>query len=90
MELQSANYEPQSLKLSGKSFVISGVLQRHSRDELKQIIEMNGGKNSETVSSKTDFLIAGSGIGPSKLHKAQSFNIKIISEEDFEQLLKNS
>ncbi|MDR2805806.1 MAG: NAD-dependent DNA ligase LigA [Dysgonamonadaceae bacterium] len=69
--------------LKGKTFVISGVFTRHSRDEYKNMIEKNGGRNSGTVSSKTDFILAGENMGPAKLEKAQKWDIKIIDEEDF-------
>ena len=71
----------------GKSFVISGVFNSFSRSELKEIIEMNGGKNITAVSMKTDYLIAGDKIGPSKLKKATDYKLNILSEEDFILLL---
>jgi DNA ligase (NAD+) len=70
-------------KLGGKSFVISGVFTRFSRDELKEMIEKYGGRNSGSVSSKTDYLLAGEGMGPAKMKKAQELGIKVISEEEF-------
>jgi DNA ligase (NAD+) len=69
--------------LEGKTFVISGVFTQHSRDEYKDIIERNGGKNTGSVSAKTDFILAGENMGPAKLEKAQKLSIKIISEEEF-------
>ena len=75
--------EAQSSILEGKSIVISGTFQQHSRDEMKELIERNGGKNVSGVSKSTSFLLAGEGIGPSKLEKAQSFGIQILSEEEF-------
>lgn len=69
--------------LSGKSFVISGVFERFSRDELKAMIENLGGKNVSSISSKTDYVLAGDGMGPAKKQKAQELGIPIISEEDF-------
>lgn len=74
-------------KLSGLSFVISGVFERHSRDELKELIEKNGGKNTGSVSAKTNYLLAGEGMGPSKREKAEKLGVKIISESDFEQMI---
>jgi DNA ligase (NAD+) len=74
-------------KLQGLSFVISGVFERHERDELKDLIEQNGGKVLSGVSGKTNFLLAGDGMGPSKLQKAQDLGVKIISENDFEEML---
>jgi DNA ligase (NAD+) len=74
-------------KLQGLSFVISGVFERHERDELKQLIEQNGGKVLSGVSGKTDYLLAGEGMGPSKLQKAQDLGVKILTENEFEELL---
>ncbi|MCZ2131352.1 MAG: NAD-dependent DNA ligase LigA, partial [Bacteroidia bacterium] len=74
---------PKSDSLAGKIFVISGVFQKYSRDELKDLIETHGGKNASSVSSKTSYLLAGEGIGPAKLETANSLNISIISEDDF-------
>ncbi len=74
-------------QLEGLSFVISGVFQHHSRDELKKMIEDYGGKNIGSISKKTNYLLAGEKIGPSKLEKAQKLNIPIISEEDFQEML---
>jgi DNA ligase (NAD+) len=72
-----------SEKLAGKTFVISGVFSKLSRDEIKDLIEKNGGKNVGSVSSKTDFLIAGESMGPAKLEKATKLGVKIISENEF-------
>jgi DNA ligase (NAD+) len=69
--------------LSGQTFVISGVFKKHSRDEYKAMIEKHGGKNSGSVSSKTDYILAGDNMGPAKLDKANSLGIKIISEDEF-------
>jgi DNA ligase (NAD+) len=70
-------------KLKGFTFVISGVFNKHSRDQLKEMIEFHGGKNSGSISAKTSFLLAGDNMGPEKLKKAQSLGVKIISEDDF-------
>lgn len=70
-------------RLAGLKFVISGTFARHSRDELKKMIDENGGKNIGSVSSAVDYILAGENMGPSKLEKAQKMNIKIISEEEF-------
>jgi len=70
-------------KLGGKSFVISGVFQKFSRDQLKEMIEKFGGKNVSSVSSKTDYLLAGEGMGPVKMKKAAELGVKVISEEEF-------
>lgn len=77
-----------SNKLKGLSFVISGSFNSFSRDELKALIEKNGGKNLNGVSSKTSYLIAGDKIGPSKLTKAEKLGVQIISEEEFKALIK--
>ena len=74
-------------QLEGLSIIISGVFERHSRDELKLLIEAYGGKNTSSISKKTDYLVAGDKIGPSKLAKAEKLNIKIISEAEFEALI---
>jgi len=68
--------------LSHNIFVISGIFKNHSRDELKNIIEDNGGKVSSSISSKTNFLLGGDNIGPSKLLKVNKLGIPIISEND--------
>jgi len=70
-------------KLNGLSFVVSGVFSKFSRDELKKVIEQNGGKNVGSISGKTSYVIAGENMGPEKLKKAEKLGIKIISEDDF-------
>lgn len=72
-----------SQALAGKSIVVSGVFQTKSRDELKALIEAHGGKNASSVSKNTSFVLAGEGIGLSKLEKAQQLSIPIVGEEDF-------
>lgn len=74
--------------LAGKSIVISGVFVHHSRDQYKAIIEANGGKNVGSISKKTDFILAGDNMGPSKLEKAQKLGIPIISEDEFLKMLE--
>tara|TARA_B100000953_G_scaffold63322_1_gene50540 strand:- start:902 stop:2908 length:2007 start_codon:yes stop_codon:yes gene_type:complete len=74
--------------LSGYMFVISGVFNDHSRDELKRLIELNGGKLSSTISSKTNYLLGGSNIGPTKLLKVKNLEIPIISENDLIEMIK--
>lgn len=76
-----------SEKLKGKTFVVSGVFEIYSRDELKKAIEDNGGKVGSSISSKTDYVIAGDNMGPSKLEKANQLKIKIITELDFKQMI---
>ena len=70
-----------------KTFVVSGVFEGYSRDQLKNLIEINGGKNLSSVSSKTNYLLAGDKMGPSKLKKAEDLGVDIISEQDFNKLL---
>lgn len=76
-----------SNRLAGKSFVISGRFLNHSRDELKELIELHGGRNLAAVSANTDYLVAGEKMGPAKLKKAEKLGIRIISEEDFDAML---
>jgi DNA ligase (NAD+) len=73
--------------LTGKSFVISGKFTSHSRDELKEMVELNGGKNVSSVSSKTSFVLAGENMGPEKYKKAESLQIPIIAIEEFLDML---
>ncbi|HEY1040376.1 MAG TPA: NAD-dependent DNA ligase LigA [Bacteroidia bacterium] len=74
-------------KLKDLTFVISGVFQKHSRDELKNMIEQNGGKNTGSISKKTSYVLAGDNMGPEKLKKAETLGVKIISEDDFLNLI---
>jgi DNA ligase (NAD+) len=76
-----------SEKLKGLTFVISGVFNTHSRDQLKDMIEFHGGKNSGSISGKTSYLLAGDNMGPEKLKKAQSLGVKIISEDEFVKMI---
>jgi DNA ligase (NAD+) len=80
--------ERESNVLEGKSFVISGVFKNYERDELKDVILKNGGKVLSGVSGKLDYLVAGENMGPSKREKAEKLGITILSEEEFEALLK--
>ncbi|MEZ4854695.1 NAD-dependent DNA ligase LigA, partial [Flavobacterium sp.] len=73
--------------LKGKTFVVSGVFESFSRDELKKTIESNGGKVGSSISSKTDYVVAGDNMGPSKLEKANALGITILSEKEFINLL---
>ena len=77
-------------KLKGQTFVISGTFAHHSRDEYKSIIEQNGGKNSGSVSGKTDYILAGDNMGPAKLDKAVKLGVKIINETDFLTLINEN
>ncbi|WP_343624396.1 NAD-dependent DNA ligase LigA [Flavobacterium lindanitolerans] len=74
-------------KLAGKTFVVSGVFEKFSRDDLKKSIEDNGGKVGSSISAKTDYVVAGDNMGPAKLEKANKLNIPIISEDDFITML---
>ena len=74
-------------KLAGKKIVISGVFSKHSRDEYKKLIEQNGGKNVGSISSATDYVLAGENMGPAKLEKANKLGIKIIDEDTFLDML---
>ncbi len=73
--------------LEGKSIVVSGLFERHSRNEIKALIEQYGGKNVSAISSKTDFVLAGANMGPAKKEKAEKLGIPILSEEEFEKML---
>lgn len=77
-------------KLSGKIFVVSGVFEKFSRDELKKAIEDNGGKVGSSISAKTNYVVAGDNMGPAKLEKANQLGVPIISETDFEQLINDN
>jgi DNA ligase (NAD+) len=83
LEVSAESLENQTNKLDGQVFVVSGVFYQMSRNELKKAIEDNGGKVSSSISKKTNFIIAGDNMGPSKLTKAQDLGVEIISEQDF-------
>ena len=87
MELSQEQMLQASDRLAGKSIVISGVFQHHSRDEYKLLIEQNGGKNVGSISSKTSFILAGDNMGPSKLEKAKKLGIDLVSEDEFLRML---
>jgi len=76
--------------LQGLFFVISGTFRKHSRDELKAIIEQHGGKNLSSISSRTNYLVGGENIGPSKLQKVRKLNIPILSEDDLMGLIEKN
>lgn len=78
-----------SQSLRGKSFVVSGIFENFSRDELKKLIKDHGGRVLSSVSGKLDFLIAGDKMGPSKLKKASSLNIQVVNEDEFINMLKS-
>ena len=77
----------QSEALSGKTFIISGVFEKFSRDELKELIEQNGGKIVSSISAKLNFMVGGDNIGPAKLEKAQKLNIPLISENELLKMI---
>jgi len=77
-----------SEKLKGLSFVVSGVFSKFNRDDLKKVIEQNGGKNIGSISSKTSYVLAGENMGPAKLEKAEKLGVKIITEDDFIKMLE--
>ena len=74
-------------RLKGLTIVISGVFQRHSRDEYKTLIEQHGGKNTGSISAKTSYLLAGDNMGPAKLQKAEKLGVKIINEQQFLEMI---
>jgi DNA ligase (NAD+) len=76
-----------STRLAGKSILISGVFQKHSREEYKEIIEKNGGKNVSSLSSTTSFILAGENMGSSKKEKAMQMGIALMSEAEFFKLI---
>ena len=86
-ELSEEQLQSTTDKLQGRTFVISGVFQKHSRDELKDLIEKNGGKNTGSISAKTNYVLAGDNMGPEKLKKAEKLGVTIISEDDFLNLI---
>ena len=87
MKLDEAAIANRSEKLSGLSIIISGTFEKNSRDDLKKMIEQNGGKNVSSISKNTNYLLAGNNIGPSKLENAKKLNIPIISEDDFLKMI---
>ncbi len=87
MKMSEEKLSGRTDKLKGLTIVISGTFSRHSRDEYKAMIEQNGGKNSGSVSGKTDYILAGENMGPSKLEKAAKLGIKVMNEEEFLNML---
>lgn len=81
MEMQDEG--PVGDKLAGQTIVVSGTFSMHSREEYKNLIEKNGGKNASSISGKTSFILAGENMGPSKLEKAQALGIRIVGEQEF-------
>lgn len=90
VQFEAEERELHSDLLAGKNVVISGKFRRHSRDELKELIELHGGKNLAAVSANVDYLVAGENMGPAKLQKATKLGIKMLSEEEFEALIASA
>lgn len=88
MELPEEDRKQEDGKLKGLTIVISGTFVKHSRDEYKAMIERNGGKNSSSVSGKTNFILAGDNMGPAKLEKAAKLGVKIMNEDEFLKMLE--
>ncbi|WP_299602465.1 NAD-dependent DNA ligase LigA [uncultured Aquimarina sp.] len=88
LQISAEKLANQKDTLNGQTFVVSGVFEKVSRNELKKLIEDNGGKVSSSISSKTSYVVAGANMGPSKLEKANKLGIAIITEEDFLNLLE--
>ncbi len=91
LQFESTQQEPTLVSdvLGGKSFVVSGVFQNYERDQLKEVITSHGGKVLSSISGKLDYVLAGDNMGPAKKEKAEKMGVKIISEEEFEAMLKN-
>ena len=85
---QEKKVKSENQVLAGKTIVVSGVFTNFSRDGIKQKIEDLGGKNSSSISSKTDFVVAGDKMGPEKRKKAEELNVKILSENEFMDMIK--
>jgi DNA ligase (NAD+) len=88
MTLSEEQLTLHSTRLEGQSIVISGVFQHHSRDEYKSLIEQHGGKNVGSISSKTTMVLAGENMGPAKREKAEKLGVKLVSEEEFLDMIK--
>ena len=87
-KLNESSLEGRSNKLEGLSIVISGTFEKHSRDELKKLIEQHGGKNVGSISKKTSYLLGGSNVGPSKMEKVEKLGVLVISEDDFLKMIE--
>ena len=83
MSLSQEQLDSHTELLKGMTIVISGVFQKHSRDEYKAMIEQNGGKNTGSISAKTSFILAGDNMGPAKLQKAEKLGVRIVNEDEF-------
>ncbi|MCX6307335.1 MAG: NAD-dependent DNA ligase LigA, partial [Bacteroidia bacterium] len=87
MTLSADQIAEKGSKLEGLTMVISGTFAKHSRDEYKEMIENNGGKNAGSVSAKTSYILAGENMGPAKLEKASALGVKLLSEDEFLEML---
>ena len=87
MELKADESQAGSDLLAGKTIVISGVFNHHSRDEYKELIERHGGKNSGSISAKTSFVLAGDNMGPAKREKANELGVRLVSENEFLEMI---
>jgi DNA ligase (NAD+) len=87
MQIDEHSLANRSTKLEGLTIIISGTFEKNSRDDLKKMIEQNGGKNVSSISKNTSYMLAGNNIGPSKLEKAEKLKIPIISEDDFLKMI---
>ncbi|MBQ9561155.1 MAG: NAD-dependent DNA ligase LigA [Prevotella sp.] len=90
MEISKQQRQALGTELEGMSIVISGVFTHHSRDEYKAIIEQHGGKNIGSISGKTSFILAGDNMGPAKLQKAEKLGIRIVSEDEFLEMINDN
>ena len=88
MQLSADKMEPAGDALQGKTIVISGTFSRHSRDEYKEMIERNGGRNAGSISKKTSFVLAGDNMGPAKFEKCRALDIPLVNEEEFLKMLE--
>jgi DNA ligase (NAD+) len=90
LQFEAEHRELHSSLLAGKNVVISGKFIDHTRDELKELIELHGGKNQSGVGANTDFIVAGENMGPAKLQKAQKLGIRILSEKEFIEMVADT
>ncbi len=90
LQFESAEKEPEKVSdvLGGKSFVVSGTFKSYERDEIRDVILANGGRVLSGVSGKLNYLVAGENMGPSKREKAEKLKVMIISEDEFQKMLK--
>lgn len=89
MKVDEEKLRPSGSSLDGKTIVISGTFARHSRDEYKEIIMREGGKNAGSISKKTSFVLAGENMGPAKLEKCRQLGIPLVSEDEFISIIES-